>query len=465
MLLSAQQFTEVTSADFVQVNLSSITFMDADGDGDEDLLLSGNIGTPLPKTNTLYLNDGVGNFNEVMDAPFEQVTDAVLFSDLNGDGSPDVLITGSNDTILTTKLYINDGAANFSDAGDIQVQSIVNGDFAISDVDNDGDQDLVVTGVNNGSNLKLYLNDGMANFTLKPNPDFIPAAASTVEFADINGDGDDDLLVLGLSGNPVGSSTNLYLNDGMGNFTIVGSTPFHGVFSGNIGFSDVDLDDDLDVLITGNAGTVNITKLYFNDGMGLFTESTNNSFTQVGNGSLAFGDIDNDGDEDVLITGNGSGSSRVAEIYINDGMGDFAILSGTSFSGVSVSASKFSDVDGDGDLDVLISGDDGSQTTKLYLNDLIVSSSTSQSFNDPNIICYPNPVSSSQIEIQYNSDHNVDIIITVIDLSGHVLNSQRKTVDSGTNNLTLKVEDFLPGTYILKIENGRKSQLQKIIIQ
>ncbi|MEL6670062.1 MAG: FG-GAP-like repeat-containing protein, partial [Bacteroidota bacterium] len=89
---------------------------------------------------------------------------------------------------------------------------------------------------------------------------------------------------------------------------------------GSISFADVDGDGDEDVLITGrDNSSVRISKLYANDGTGSFTEMMGTPFDGVYNGSVAFSDVDVDGDEDVLITGLNNSSVRISKLYINVG--------------------------------------------------------------------------------------------------------------------------------------------------
>ena len=83
------------------------------------------------------------------------------------------------------------------------------------------------------------------------------------------------------------------------------SPPFTGVYSSSTVFADVDGDTDKDVLISGyNKDMGPITKLYTNDGSGKIAENLDTKFIGVFNSSNAFADIDGDGDLDVLITGN-----------------------------------------------------------------------------------------------------------------------------------------------------------------
>ena len=102
-------------------------------------------------------------------------------------------------------------------------------------------------------------------------PPFAGVAEGSIAFADIDGDNDLDVLITGRDSSGTIISK-LYTNDGLGNFTEMMGTPFEGVVLSSIGFADVDGDNDQDVLITGTSSSGVISKLYTNDGMGNFTE-------------------------------------------------------------------------------------------------------------------------------------------------------------------------------------------------
>jgi hypothetical protein len=91
-----------------------------------------------------------------------------------------------------------------------------------------------------------------------------------------------------------------------------------------------------------------------------FTEVTGTPFTGVAQSSIAFADVDGDNDLDVLITGlNFMGQPpgvRISKLYTNDGVGNFTEVFGTPFAGVEEGSIAFADVDGDNDQDVLITG-------------------------------------------------------------------------------------------------------------
>ena len=376
-------FTEkTTGTPFTGVDESSIAFADVDGDDDPDVFIRGNAGTSSEPNfiAKLYTNDGAGNFTEKVVMPFKGLLlSSIAFADVDGDNDQDVLITGFSSSGRITKLYTNDGSGNFIEkTTGTPFTGVRNSSIAFADVDGDNDQDVLITGEDSRSNgiARLYTNDGKGNFTEKAGTPFEGIRFSSIAFADVDGDKDHDVLITGVRRDDEGNFiriTKLYTNDGSGSFTEKIRTPFEGVSRSSIAFADVDGDNDQDVLITGSEYNRNtdrfnrIAKLYTNDGSGSFTEKTGTLFPGVDNSSIALADVDGDKDQDVLITGFSS-SGKIARLYTNDGSGNF--ITRLSFAGVRNSSIAFADVDGDGDQDVLITGDaDNGLITKLYTND------------------------------------------------------------------------------------------------
>ena len=110
---------------------------------------------------------------------------------------------------------------------------------------------------------------------------------------------------------------------------------FNGVYSGHTAFADVDNDNDLDVIIIGtNSSNHQSAELYLNDGIRNFNIANDTPFVGVYLGTIAFADVDNDNDLDVLINGRtrSSGTSvDITNLYTNDGNGNFTLVTGTPF--------------------------------------------------------------------------------------------------------------------------------------
>ncbi len=208
---------------------------------------------------------------------------------------------------------------------------------------------------------------------IDPQPFLQGSDTGDMEFGDLDGDGDMDLIITG-SGNMSDGTvhtarTTLYLNDGTGNFVAVTDNTIENIRLSKIGLGDIDDDTDLDLLISGfTHGGTPLTKLYTNNGTGEFTEIADSSFQDIDNGYFNFGDLDNDGDLDIIFSGGHNGINDVVK-YSNDGTGNFSLDSTIGVTNVS-GVLDLSDLDGDNDLDLLVSGEDtsGNISTRLYLN-------------------------------------------------------------------------------------------------
>ncbi|PHI20355.1 hypothetical protein CEQ90_07795 [Lewinellaceae bacterium SD302] len=471
-ILAAQTFTEMTGTPFKGVSRGSIAFSDVNGDGHEDVLITGNsivdvLELEVEPIAKLYTNDGSGNFTEMTDTPFEGVwVSSIAFSDVNGDSYEDVLITGENHgNERIAKLYTNDGSGNFTEMTDTPFEGVATSSIAFSDVNGDGYQDVLITGRNNVQDeiAKLYTNDGSGNFTEMTDTPFEGVRKGSIAFSDVNSDGFQDVLITGLNTVSEGIAK-LYTNDGWGNFTEVTGAPFEGVKFSSIAFSDVDGNGHEDVLITGrNDEYVQISKLYTNGGARNFTRRTVTPFEGISSGSIAFSDINGDCYEDVLITGS------VAKLYTNDGSGNFTEMTGMPFDRVWYSSIVFSDVNGDGHQDVLIAGerwDIHQRIAKLYIND--GSFSTTAELNtacDLEFLPYPNPSTSSTLFIPYNAVEMGEATIKVYNLNGALLRQQSELIARGQQILPIDISSLNPGTYLIELQIGEERKTATFVVQ
>lgn len=162
-----------------------------------------------------------------------------------------------------------------------------------------------------------------------------------------------------------------YLNDGTGQFTEIGATSFGG-FTGRvrqIAAGDIDNDGDVDFYAPDAYG-MQPDAVFVNGGQ------TPPSFTQEGaerigassrSGGARFGDLDNDGDLDIVVTDWGSAppdSAGTARVYLNDGKGFFqekpaAIPQNTQLIGTGPIDVDLLDADGDFDLDLVLASRKG----------------------------------------------------------------------------------------------------------
>jgi predicted nucleotidyltransferase len=111
-----------------------------------------------------------------------------------------------------------------------------------------------------------------------------------------------------------------------------------------------------------------VSKVYRNDAPSGFTD-IGVALTGVRFSSVAWGDYDNDGDLDILLTGEDSGDTVVSQVYRNDTPSGFTDI-GAGLTGVAASSVAWGDYDKDSDLDILLTGRDsgGSPVSMVYRN-------------------------------------------------------------------------------------------------
>jgi hypothetical protein len=238
------------------------------------------------------------------------------------------------------------------------------------DLDDDGDLDLVIGSYNSGLSHIENLGDSYKERTGDSYPiDTITVESySTPAFADLDDDGDQDLLVGNFNG-----TFQYFENDG-GVYTeqLGTANPFDGIDIGaasDPAFVDLDDDGDMDVVVGELYGTI---KYFENDG-GSFSEltGTDNPFDGIDVGTRSapgFVDYDNDGDLDLYI-----GEKYGTVFYFENDGGTFTELTGTDnpFDGIDIdqiTSPLVFDADRDSDLDLVI-GDNESERLRFFEND------------------------------------------------------------------------------------------------
>ncbi|KAA9338728.1 T9SS type A sorting domain-containing protein [Hymenobacter busanensis] len=229
-------------------------------------------------------------------------------------------------------------------------------DLFAGDVDGDGDLDLVFQ---NGG-VSVRLNNGTGAFgpqidypVLYSDPSGDTASLIHMTMGDVDGDG--DLDVIGYIYGPTARDIVVYVNDGSGYFAYQDHRASVSRFTTDLTLGDLNGDGALDLVAV--SGFPNEVHVRLNNGNGFFT--TGSVVFLSGNRSpsrnAVLGDVDQDGDLDMLLTNN-----DLISVRLNNGNGGFS-GGGDYAAGLSPQRLRLGDVDNDGDLDAVASDETGNQ--------------------------------------------------------------------------------------------------------
>ncbi|MEQ6341821.1 MAG: VCBS repeat-containing protein [Gammaproteobacteria bacterium] len=313
---------------------------------------------------------------------------AVLLTDLDGDKDLDIFLVQGTSSLdgRQNRILINDGRGNFSDETTTRLPQAMNNSAGAdaADIDRDGDIDIIVA---NLGPEQLLLNDGRGRFTDVSAARLPPPLTNVMEdisaearFFDVDRDGDLDILVGNenpFSRNPLGGAQNrLWINDGHGRFADETAARLPSITdqTAAFAFGDIDGDGDGD-LVVANAGQ---DRVLINNGRGVFTDETAARFPALSDASrdAKLGDVDGDGKLDLFVVNSRAQQNR---LYFNNGRGVFTDVTSARLP-VPLDTSNglaLADLDGDGDLDAYIANsgpflrdahDFAGEQNRLYLN-------------------------------------------------------------------------------------------------
>ena len=367
------------------------------------------------------------------DNPFIKLSkSSISWGDYDRDGDMDLAIMGQSNTVGAVTAIYKNNEGTFEDTSQ-ELTKVYDGDLSWVDLNKDGWLDLVVAGYNNGAKTNIYLstNEGQTfeNSTLEwgiPN-----AYASKMSWGDLDNDGDIDLALVGIDDQENGFS-NLYLRvDNQDKFIVQDLSYFSGggFKHGDLEIADFDQDSDNDLIFTGertngelrsqiklNTYITSEPKLdgrnvpywdveenipfalknasittYFNQetkelsyiingrdsngelktlirSVGGLNRETNTPKIALENGDISVGDINNDGSNDFMYTGEDADGSPITKLFFTKN--NTIVESDFEFVGLRESTVEFVDYDTDGDLDIFITGmsDDGAETILYEVN-------------------------------------------------------------------------------------------------
>jgi hypothetical protein len=329
---------------------------DLNGNGFVDAFIA----SSFPEPNLVWLNDGNGTFSDSLQRLGVAASNGVALGDLNGNGLPDIFIARNGpDTV-----WFNAGDGIYVDSDQILGSSLSLA-LALADLDGDGDLDAVVVQDSTPS-LVIYFNQGGAQGGVQgiylPGPQAIGGDLATdVALGDLNGNGHLDIFLTRHIGRP----SQVWYNDGTGSFTDSDQSLTSN--SQAVALADFDGDGDLDAVVADD----DVVRLLWNMGgtqggtEGIFTDSGQSLATALSL-DMAVGDLDGDGDLDVVVATMNGGILT----WINQGGaqgGVWGQLEPSDFPAGPTGNRQVAlgDLDGDGDLDIFVARSGGNM---VWLN-------------------------------------------------------------------------------------------------
>ncbi len=377
---SAQQFVRDAAALSSPATWTNgVAVADFDADGDDDIAFANgfNYFAGGARPQRLFLNDGAGNFTDASAqlnvADFN--AQMVIADDADNDGDIDLIYSPAGAFPATTeraRILINDGTGNFTDESAVRMPLTTMSSWSVvaADLDNDGDRDLVLNDgcqsfMGQPAQSFIFENDGTGNYT------DVTAAVAPVEIYNCQDiicfdyDGDFDLDIAFSGFGTAGKRSSLWINDGTGNFTV--NPILDDLCTANsyeVDWSDLDGDGDWDAAVQSISG--------MSEGWGENRGPNAAPPTTVFSGNngnddneLASMDYDMDGDMDVFV---GSLTANREKVY-QQTAGVFDRVNIFQQITDSTLDFTFADFDDDGRPDVVTAqGESGVQTNKIYDN-------------------------------------------------------------------------------------------------
>ncbi|NPA67688.1 MAG: hypothetical protein GXO50_03670 [Chlorobi bacterium] len=248
---------------------------------------------------------------------------------------------------------------------------------------------------------------------------------SNMAWGDYDRDGDYDVLISGID-DLTNVNCCLFKNNGDTTFTNSGVV-FSQIYQGDLLFIDFNNDNFLDIAVSGKTEeNLKITELYSNNGDGSFSKLLIADIDSVFNSSFAGADFDNDGDIDLLISGTDNSDTRICSILRNNGNNTFQKIN-IDIEGISNGSIQPADFNNDAEIDLLVFGINNinQRVGNIYLND------GNFNFIKQNNVLPELAYASSDVG-DYNQDGFIDFAVTGMNQSGTLVSEIFKNNGNGT---------------------------------
>jgi enediyne biosynthesis protein E4 len=435
---------------------------DYDKDGWVDLYITNSGGI---KNNKLFKNDGSGDFQLVTSVPPVAESDfsrSVDWIDYDLDGDQDIFVTNENNS--KNSLYQNDGTGNFTKiTGFTVVESLKNSaGSSWGDIDNDGDFDLFVANWENQNN-QLFFNDGNGVFTPVMQGEIVNDGGCSFgsSFADVDNDGDLDLFVCNAF--CTGENNFFYLNQGDGTFVKeTSSAPATDQgWTFGCAWGDYDNNGFMDLVLANCKNENQSNALYKNNGndnhwFKLSCEGIESNRSAIGTVVKVKALIDGNEIWQMRRIAGQSGYCSQNSLNIHFGLGDAILIDSLVVQWPSGTVQTMENIAIDNFCSIIEGGQINCSITATN-NELKKNKAS-------NLKIFPNPVLTNSISIENPFiNRSGESILKLYSQNGSLLKTRK--IDNSHFFIELDVIGLSKGIYQVVLEMNEKKCLEKLIVQ